>query len=252
MVNATLTPVFDSCGITLFHGDATAILPSLADQSVDACITDPPYGVTTAAFDQPIPLEWLWGELNRILLPHSPVVLFSQQPFTTDLIASNRRHFRYEWIWDKKLVTGNLSANIRPMRRHENVVVFSRRMAKYNPQKGIGKPYKSKARKQKSSENYRTWQPLDIENPGTRYPTSIIEGIPRRVIKGGHPQQKPLEIMVYLVKTYTDPGDLVLDFTAGSGTTLEACARLGRRAIGIEREARFVEMACARLMGVFN
>lgn len=251
MKTATITPAWDSGGITLFHGDAKEILPTLSDQTIDACITDPPYGVTAARFDQPLPLDWLWPQLNRLLRDDAPIVLFSQQPFTSDLVSSNRKQFRCEWIWNKHLVTGNLNANVRPMRKHENVVVFSRRKAKYRPQMSPGKPYRSKAR-QKTSENYRTWNPLDVENPGTRFPTSIIDGIPRKVIPGGHPQQKPLEIMIYLIKTYSDPGDVILDFTCGSGTTLEAAARMGRRAIGIEREERFVEMAIGRLCGVFN
>lgn len=228
------------------------ILPQLPAQVFHATITDPPFGVTDAAFDKPLPLDLLWPQLSRLMMPSAPIVLFSQQPFTSDLVSSNRKQFRCEWVWDKHLVTGNLYANVRPMRRHENVVVFSRRKATYNPQMRPGKPYRSKAKPRQKSENYGDWNPIDIENPGTRFPTSIIDGIPRRIHKGGHPQQKPLELLVYLVKTYTQPGDLILDFTCGSGTTLEAAARTGRRAIGIEREARFVEMGIRRLQAVWN
>lgn len=233
--------------IELHLGDCLDVLPDVGDETVGAVITDPPYGATDNTWDKVIDLPAWWTQVRRVTPRQANVAVFCQQPFTTTLITSNRAEWRYELVWHKSRPTGFLNAKRLPLRCHECVQLFCRRPseATYNPQMGIGKPYR--AHKRAPSTNYRA-RLVDVvtENDGTRYPRSVLE-FKNPTHRGGHPTQKPLALLEWLVLTYSRPGDLVCDPFFGSGTTAVACARHGRRFVGVERDVRYFEMAVHRL-----
>jgi site-specific DNA-methyltransferase (adenine-specific) len=236
----------------LMLGDCLALMSQLEPGSVDLVLADLPYGTTACRWDSVIPFGPLWAHYRRLLKPDGAVVLTACQPFSTKLINSNPKWFRYELVWDKVSTTGFLDANRRPMRRHELVLVFSPKAPPYRPQFEPGEPYRT-TRKGKAIEvlgnKKATLQDRETVNLGRRYPTSIIRfsnstfAVGRKV----HPTQKPLALMDYLVRTFSDAGDLVLDNTMGSGTTGEACQRAGRRFVGIEADPGYFELATRRL-----
>ncbi len=242
----------------LFLGDCLEIMATLSAGSVDTVITDPPYGTTRAKWDSPIPFGPMWEQLERVTKPHAPIVLFSAQPFTSALILSNPRRYRYDLIWERNAPTGHLNAKRQPLRDHEVIAVFSRRAHTYNPQKTPGPP--NHARKAKdaaapaetTNRIYGAYKRSEHDASGQKYPRSVIK-IPKVNQRRGekiHPTQKPLALLDYLIKTFSNPGDLVLDFTAGSGTTGAAALQNGRRFIGIEREPSYYEIAAQRLAGI--
>ena len=221
-------------------------MPTLAPQSINLILADLPYGATENKWDVRLPLEPLWAQYKRLLAPGGVVVLTAQQPFSSVLVASNPRWFRYAWVWDKHLVTGFFNAKKQPLRRHEDILIFAPRGRggmTYNPQFSEGKPYRS--RPGAPSTNYRTTKRLPTENDGRRYPVSIIS-IPN-TRAGGHPTQKPVPLFEYLISTYSNEGDVVLDNVMGSGTAGVACRNTGRRFIGIERESKYFDLAAQRL-----
>ncbi|NMC84305.1 MAG: site-specific DNA-methyltransferase [Anaerolineaceae bacterium] len=246
--------------IEVRHGDCFQFLPLLESNSVDAVVTDPPYGTTDLSWDDKIDLATWWQEIRRVIKPNGVVAVFSQQPFTTDLIVSNRKWFRYELIWKKTCAMGFLSARERPLRAHENVLIFSRYFRRsndgkraastYNPQFTPGKPYVKRDRSSSRSSHYG-WagKSREVINDGRRYPIDVIE-FSNRNGKSLHPTQKPLELLRWLVLTYTNPGELVLDPFAGSGTTLVACQETGRNALGFERAAEYVDVIRQRLQAL--
>lgn len=232
-------------------GDCLDWLPSIPTGSVDAVITDPPYGTTNLEWDECIDLKRWWSEIRRICKPPSTVIVFGAQPFTTDLINSNRKEFRYELIWAKTRGVGFLDANKRPLRAHENILLFSQKwrgpknakLATYNPQFTPGKPYK-RASTAVRSGHYGTYRELARDNPtGQRHPLSW-QLIANCNAHSKHPTQKPLDLVRWLVLSYTNPGDLVVDPFMGSGTTGVACVQLGRRFIGMEKGSHFYQVAC--------
>lgn len=234
--------------ITLLRGDCCELLPLLAGSLIDCVVTDPPYGCTDNAWDRAPDLDPWWSMVRAATKPEAVSAVFCQQPFTTSLICSNRRHWRYELVWHKPRPTGFLNAKLRPLRCHEHIQVFSAKptAATYNPQMGKGKPYRNCRRT--ASSNYGRMKPSTVsESHGTRYPRSVLMDFPNSAQKGGHPTQKPLSLIEWLVRTYSNAGDVVLDPYMGSGTTAEACLRSGRRFIGIEQEERYFTMAIARL-----
>jgi site-specific DNA-methyltransferase (adenine-specific) len=245
-------PYYDHGGITIYHGEALAVMATLPPASVDAIITDPPYGTTACAWDTVIPFAPMWAALKRLVRPRAPIVLFGSQPFTSALVMSNPGWFKYEWVWDKVNTTGFLDVNHRPMKRHENIIVFSNEQATYNPARS-GKATQSFGRVRSGVNRYDVYTGNigDTFQQGVGYPQSIIRyQRPTNVTDveyGLHPTQKPLALLEYLILTYTNPDDVVLDFTIGSGTTLRAAKNLGRRAIGIEIEERYCEIAARRL-----
>jgi len=243
--------------IKIWQGDCFEWMETIESQSVDAIITDPPYGTTDLPWDKKLDLMAWWRAAGRVVKPGGVIAMFSAQPFTTDLIQSNRKWFRYELIWRKSMASGFLSAKIRPMRVHENIIVFSsqfkrsndgKRAARtYNPQFTLGKPYTKKAGSGLKSAHYRfEGESLARTNEGRRYPVDVLD-FPHGNHKSLHPTQKPLELMRWLVLTYSNAGELVLDPFAGSGSTLAACYETGRRAIGIEREGKYIETIQERL-----
>lgn len=232
-------------GLQLLYGDCLARMAALPAGSVDLILTDPPYGTTACRWDSVIPLGPMWQAINRLSKPTTPAVFTAAQPFTTALIASNLDGFKYCWVWDKKQVTGFLNAKKQPLRRTEDIVVFYTAQPAYFPQMGVGKKYR--VARNHAAAVYGSQTANASDNDGTRYPTNVLELGARRE-RGAHPTQKPVELMAYLIRTYTSPGDVVLDFTMGSGTTGIAAVQEGRRFIGIERDPGYYALACTRIM----
>lgn len=224
--------------IDLYHGDCLDIMPNLPDNSVDLILADLPYEITAASFDVLIPFEPLWEQYNRIAKTNAAMVFTASQPFTTALIYSNLKNFRYEWIWEKPQGTNPMSAKVQPLKSHENIVVFYRKRPTYNPQMTLSTPYGGfKSTKKKLGEVYGDLNSEHRDNPeGTRYPKTVLRF---KQEKGLHPTQKPVPLMEYLIKTYTNEGDVVLDNVFGSGTTGVAAKKTGRGFIGIEKDENY-------------
>ena len=220
----------------VFEGDCLEIMKQLPDKSIDMVLCDLPYGTTQNKWDSVIPLGELWQQYRRIVKDDGAIVLTSQGMFTAELMVSNPKMFRYKWIWAKSKSTNFLNAKKQPLRKHEDVCVFYRRQPVYHPQMIDGEPYDKGIRKNQMSGSYGDFQPVHVHSDGKRYPTDIIyfktaesEG------KVFHPTQKPVELGRYFVRTYTNPGDIVLDNTSGSGSFLVAALLEGRNFIGIEK-----------------
>lgn len=246
-----MTPYYDNAGITLYCGDCLTIMPELAAQSFDATITDVPYGTTACAWDSPIPFAPMWAQLKRLGKPRAAHVLFGSQPFTSALVMSNVKKFKEQLIWEKTNAVDFALANIRHRKLHEDICVFSEGGYTYNPQMIPGDPYVDKPRKRTNAIHDSVMPKLGITNEGTRYPPSVIRfSNPNNGTV--HPTQKPLALMEYLIKTYTNEGDLILDFTCGSGTTLRAAKNLKRRAVGIEQLEHYCEVTVKRLEPAFE
>jgi len=214
-------------------------------------LADLPYGTTACKWDTIIPFEPLWEQYERIIKDNGAVVLTASQPFTSALVMSNIKDFKYELIWDKNYGGSPGVAKYRPMPSHESILVFGKSKLVYNPQMRTGKPYKDKRSGERSKINgnehkFGYKNNFNIINKGTRYPLSVIK-IQKFNQKGQHPTQKPVALFEYLIKTYTDEGDLVLDNCAGSGTTGVACQNLNRNFILIEKEKKYIKIIKQRL-----
>ena len=223
---------------TLIHGDCLEEMQKLIKmgQKVDLILTDPPYGTTKCKWDSIIPLDELWHEYKRIIKENGAIVLTSQGLFTAQLMLSNPKQFKYKWVWEKSKPTNFLNAKKQPLRKYEDVCVFYKKQPVYNPQMVQGEPYDKGFRKNQLSGSYGDFQPVHVHSDGKRYPTDVIyfktaesEG---EVI---HPTQKPVELGRYFVRTYTNPGALVLDNTFGSGSFLLSALLEGRNFVGIEK-----------------
>lgn len=232
--------------IQLHLGDCLELLPAVPAQSVDLILCDLPYGTTQNKWDSVIPLDPLWAEYWRALKPAGAVVLTAAQPFTSALVISNLNTFKYQWVWRKPNGTGFLNAKKQPLRNHEDVLVFYRQQPIYNPQFTEGKPYRQK--QGSGSDNYgAVREGYETVNEGKRYPLTVMD-----FHQGGqkvHPTQKPVALMEYLIRTYTNEGGLVLDNTMGSGTTGVAARKTGRRFIGMERDPKYFAIAWDRIHG---
>lgn len=254
-----MTDTTDIGSVRLMRGDCLKILPTLAADSVDAVICDLPYGVLNkgnkhAQWDKELPLDALWEQWKRIVKPNGAVVLFGQGLFSAKLMMSQPKMYRYSLVWEKKIPTGFLNANRMPLRQHEDILVFYRSLPTYNPQmrKRRADEYgflgKSCTRKKKNSCYGELKCDGWIGNE-LKYPCSVIN-IPRRGIgktPSYHPTEKPVALLEYLIKTYTNEGDCVLDCTMGSGSTMVACANTGRRGIGIELMQEYYDIAVKRV-----
>jgi site-specific DNA-methyltransferase (adenine-specific)/modification methylase len=220
---------------SLFEGDCLDVMRLIPDGSIDLILCDLPYGTTQNHWDSVIPLEELWAAYDRILKPNGAVVLTSQGLFTSKLMLSNQKNFKFKLVWVKSKPTNFLNAKKQPLRKHEDVCVFYRKQPTYNPQMTPGEPYDKGFRKNQLSGSYGDFSPVHVKSDGDRYPTDVIyfktaesEG---PVV---HPTQKPVELGRYLVRTFSNPGDLVLDNTFGSGSFLVSAALEGRDFVGIE------------------
>ena len=246
----------------LIHGDCLDELPKIFDKKIDLILTDPPYGTTACKWDSVIPLKPMWEQLKRVIKDNKAIVLFGAEPFSSTLRISNIESFKYDWIWEKDNGTNFASVKYQPFRVYENISVFGKFPITYtpkeikcfNPQMTIGKPYKIISGKQKQDgavirdgskekmSNYET-----ISN-GERYPRNVIKF--NRDKNKVHPTQKPVALLEYLIKTYTNENDTVLDFTMGSGSTGVACKNLNRNFIGIEKDENYYNIAKQRIEGV--
>ena len=227
----------------IYNMDCLEGMRQIPDGSIDAVICDLPYGTTRNQWDSVIPLDLLWAEYRRITKPNAAIVLFSQQPFTSALVMSNPQMFRYEWIWQKEMGTGFLNAKKMPMKEHENILLFYENLPTYNPQMKQGEPYRCK--NGALSSNYGDRQQVETINNGERYPTTIIQF--DRDADAFHPTQKPVDLLRYLVLTYTNEGDTVLDNCMGSGTTAIACIKEKRHFIGFELSKEYFDKAQRRI-----
>ena len=232
--------------IELYQGDCLEIMKTIPDVSVDMILADLPYEITAAKFDILIPFEPLWEQYNRIAKEDAAMVFTASQPFTTALISSNLKNFRYEWIWEKPQGTNPMVAKIQPLKAHENIIVFYRKRPTYNPQMTISTPYGGfKSKQKKLGEVYGDLDSKHRDNPeGTRYPKTVLQF---KQEKGIHPTQKPVPLMEYLIKTYTNENDVVLDNCFGSGTTGVAAKKTGRGYIGIELGEEYFKLGSDRI-----
>ena len=226
----------------LMLGDCLEHMKEIPDGSVDLVLTDPPYGTTACKWDAVVPFEPMWTHLRRILKPNGAAVLFSAQPFTSALVMSNPDQFKYSWYWLKNFKTGHLNAKKQPMRSVEEALVFYRDQPTYLPQ-GIKPHMKIKNRGVGASTN-RQCGAKNMQTH-TSYPHQQLSF--DRDLPSIHPTQKPVALMEYLIRTYTNDGDTVLDFTMGSGTTGVACVNTGRKFIGIERDHKYFQIAKDRI-----
>lgn len=221
-------------------------MDKVPDHTVDMIFTDLPYGTTKNAWDIPIPLDQLWEQYRRVLKPGGAVLLFAQMPFGADLINSNRKWYRYEWIWRKTMPVGFLNAGRMPLRTHENILVFYEHLPTYHPQKTPGKPYTAK-RSALATHNYGHFDRVTTINDGERCPRDVLTFSNGNNASKIHPPEKPVDLLEYMIRTYTDSGDTVLDSCMGSGACGVACQQLGRNFIGIEKDTGYFEAAKKRI-----
>ena len=241
----------------LIKGDCLEVMKGIETGSIDAIITDPPYGTTACKWDSVIDFELMWEQLNRIIKPNGAIVLFASQPFTSKLVASNISGFKYNWVWEKATGSNFAVVKYQPFKEHEDVLVFGKggNRVNYYPikqqRKGSGlkrldNGYKSNTISGEITENLKTNR-KGKDYDKLRYPSSVQYFNNRDKHRGLHPTQKPIALMEYLIKTYTNENETVLDFTMGSGSTGVACVNTNRNFIGIEMDAKYFDIATERV-----
>jgi site-specific DNA-methyltransferase (adenine-specific) len=256
-----LLHIADVSGSALFNADCMDILPLIPDKSVQLILADLPYGTTACKWDSIIPLEPLWEQYKRIIKDNGAVVLFGAEPFSTMLRISNLEWYKYDWIWVKSRKTGFLNSKNRPLNQNENISVFSKfitaagneNIMLYNPQGLIEINKTRHGDKNKCSADfeghnyYRKSQSKEYLQKYTNYPTTVLNfnNEPKPI----HPTQKPLELVKYLISTYSNENDMILDNTMGVGTTCLGAKELNRHFIGIEKEVKYYELAVGRVFG---
>ena len=237
----------------LILGDCLEVMKDIPDASVDMVLADLPYGTTACKWDTVLDLAVLWAQYERVAKENAAIVLFGAQPFTSALVMSRPELFKYQWVWNKVKASGHLNAKRRPMQQHEDVLVFSRGTPAYNPQ-GLVYGEFSNVRPAHGKKDDTTYG-SQVNDFGTakagNYPKSIIEFSKPNDRERVHPTQKPVALLEYLIKTYTNEGETVLDNTMGSGSTGVACANTGRKFIGIEKEPKYFEIAEKRIFNSF-
>lgn len=233
--------------INLMQGDCLERMKEIPSGSVDMILTDPPYGTTACKWDSIIPLEPMWEQLKRIIKPSGAIVMTAAQPFTSILTCSNLAMFRYDWIYDKPAGTGFFNAKKMPLRNHESILVFYSKLPTYNPQKTQGHKRKTAVKKAVNSECYGKASKKTNYNSTERYPRSIQRFNSEKQKSNLHPTQKPVLLMEYLIKTYTNENETVLDFAMGSGSTGVAAKNLNRNFIGIELDEGYFDTAKERI-----
>ena len=228
------------------QGDCLDRMSEIADNSINMILCDLPYGVTQNHWDYIIPVEPMWVHYRRMLCPNGLVVLTATQPFASMLVMSNVDMFKYDLIWNKTIASGQLNVNKQPLRTHEHVLIFYKKPPVYNEQKTPGEPYSIKREAKYSNQNYGTQKANAKVNDGYRHAKSVIT-VSNPRIKGGHPTQKPNELLEMLIKTYTNPDQTILDNCMGSGSTGVAAINLSRKFIGIENDPTYFTMAISNL-----
>lgn len=238
--------------VKLLQGDCLELMKQIKDESIDLVLADLPFGVTANQWDSIIPLAPLFEQYQRIIKPHGAVLLFGMGKFGAQLIvnAPKKMPYRYDWVWEKTMPVGLLWSHHMPLRAHENVYVFYKRLPTYHPQMRLGfKPYKAK--RNKPGDNY--YRPSGNYTPhqsaGERFPIDVIKFSNANHSNMFHPTQKPVDLLQYLIKTYTDEGMTVLDNTMGSGSTGVACVNTGRNFIGMELDKDYFKIAQERILG---
>lgn len=243
--------------INFYNDDCLDILPRISDKSIDLILTDPPYGTTACKWDSVIPFEPMWKELKRIIKDNGCIALFGSEPFSSYLRISNIKWFKYDWVWNKKRISNPLLAKKQPLRNIELISIFYNKQPTYNPQptlKSTGKGLSKKGHKLEHNirETTNSRYITDREKTKIGYPKVLLDHI--KVINnlskdrtGLHPTQKPIELCEYLIKTYTNENDTVLDFTMGSGSTGVACQNTNRKFIGIEKDNKYFDIAKQRI-----
>lgn len=231
-------------------GDCLELMPLIADESIDMILCDLPYGTTACKWDTIIPFDKLWEQYERIIKPNGAIVLTASQPFTSALVMSNTSLFKYEWIWEKPKATGHALSKVQPMKAHENILVFGKGKINYYPQFENGEPYKGRNKpKYKESDEFSTGYGNRNNNDGFRFPRSVqFFRNTQYVNEQIHPTQKPTTLWEYLIKTYTNEGDLILDNCAGSGTTAIACLNTNRKYIVMEQEKEYYNKGLKRIL----
>ena len=234
--------------IDLRQGDCLELMKDIPNKSIDMILCDLPYGTTQNKWDSVIPFDELWREYKRIIKDNGVIVLTSQGIFTAKLILSNEKWFKYKLVWEKSKATNFLNAKKQPLRKHEDICVFYNKQPKYNPQMTEGEPYDKGIRKNQLTGSYGEFNPVHVKSEGKRYPTDVVyfktaesEG------KVYHSTQKPVALLEYLIKTYTNEGELVLDNCMGSGSTGVACLNTNRNFIGIELDENYFNIAKERI-----
>lgn len=236
--------------IELMNGDCLEKMKEIPDKSVDLILCDLPYGVTANKLDIVIPFEPLWGEYDRITKDNSAILLFAQGMFYVDLVNSNRKIFKYDLIWDKELTTGFLNAKKMPLRKHEQIAVFYKKQPVYNPQMTKGSPNhfrKEDNEETKGNKNYGKYNRVKQTYDGMKYPTSILEFSKPHPSAALHRTEKSIQLLEYLIKTYSNENQIVLDNCMGSGTTGVACVNTNRSFIGIELDKEYFDISCKRI-----
>jgi site-specific DNA-methyltransferase (adenine-specific) len=256
----------------LYNGDCLKVMDLLIEQciKVDAIITDPPYGTTACKWDTIIPFDEMWERLNKLIKPNGAVILFGSEPFSSALRMSNIKNYKYDWIWNKVISAGHLVAKYRPMQQTELISVFYTKKCTYNPQmvRVDEEEYKQRIAKLQKKKTYEACSELthkhkelsiedrNIENYKFKHPTNILTFNKAMKecnnVNRVHPTQKPVDLLEYLIKTYTNEGELVLDFTMGSGSTGVACVNTNRKFIGIELDENYFNIATNRIFENYN
>lgn len=231
------------CQVSLMTGDCLSLLPEIPDQSIDLVLVDLPYGSTRNSWDAVIPFKPMWDEIWRVC--RGPAVFTAIQPFSSALVMSQLQHFRHEWVWEKNKATGHLNAKKAPMRAHEVALVFSRGRCTYNPQMTDGHQPMNCYRQTSNGSNYGSTTRPSGGGSTLRYPRSVqkFAVVNNDSTERVHPTQKPVELMEFLIRTYSDKGAAVLDFAMGSGSTGIAALRAGRRFVGIEKDQTYAKAA---------
>ena len=234
--------------VQLMQGDCLEFMKDIPDKSIDMILCDLPYGTTQNKWDIIIPFQSLWGGYDRIIKDNGVIVLFGQSRFSAQLIMSNLRMYRYTLIWEKTKAGGFLNARRMPLQAHEDIIIFYKKLPTYNPQMEQGEPYIKKAVTDGDGGNYGKFNRVGsvLINNGERFPRSVIK-FSNDNHKSLHPTQKPVPLCEYLIKTYTNEGDIVLDNCMGSGTTGVACLNTNRNFVGIELDEKYFEVAKNRI-----
>ena len=255
-----MNPYYEDSHCIIYHGDCLKLMFDIPDNSIDMVCCDMPYGITACKWDTVLPLDMLWYHYKRTCKDNAAIILFCAQPFTSALVMSQPKLFKYDWVWKKPRGTGHLNVKKQPLRDKEDLLVFYEKQPVYNPQFTKGDPYTAL----KGGKNTKISKAGETtygkffngaahrnDNKGFRYPCQTINfGVVERGTL--HPTQKPIALIEYLIKTYTNEGDMVLDNCMGSGTTLVACKKLNRKAIGIETEEKYCKVAIERLNKINN
>ena len=234
--------------VKLLNDDCLKVMKNIPDKSIDMILCDLPYGTTACKWDNIIPFEDLWKEYKRIIKDNGAILLFGTEPFSSHIRMSNLKMYRYDWYWHKTLGSNFLNLKFQPFFRIETISVFYKRKPTYNPEMKQGKPYHKRdgLRPLSNQQNYGIKRKQQEANTGTRYPDNLIE-FSNGNNKNVHPTQKPVPLLEYLIKTYTNEGDLVLDNCMGSGSTGVACVNLNRKFIGIEMDEKYFNIAKDRI-----